>query len=81
MRVAMAAPAAVLGVLRECGVVPAARAPEVVGDRDQVVHGGERARARRIARGGVARRHDVRRQVEALQREVDLVRGGGEVSK
>ena len=54
MRVAVAAPAAVLGVLRECGVVPAARAAEVVGDRDQVVHGGERARTRGIVPGGVA---------------------------
>ena len=68
MGVAVTAPAPVLGVLSEGRIVPAARAAEVVGDRYQVVHGRQGVR-----RGAVAGHHDVGRQVEALQREVDLV--------
>ena len=69
MRGAVGAPASVLRVLGEGRVVPAARAAEVVGDRYQVVHGRQGVR-----RGAVAGHHDVGRQVEALQGEVDLDR-------
>jgi hypothetical protein len=71
VRVAVGAPTPILGVLSEGGVVSAARAAEVVGHRDQVVHRWQGGRC-----GAVAWRHDVGPEVEAHQREVDLVRVG-----